>query len=157
MADEIKEPQVECDFSRISRRWGKKWSKIDHQMTKQNQKRRRLIERRIKLDDEEPDAMADESNPTEDELKVWTAHAKRRNKLQDEEIKIEGENQALEMDRDALMAQVITKVPAEWLVDDAPPDIDWKNPENLYDYVLEKHARDLYIGVVRARLDEAKN
>ena len=149
--------QVECDFSRIARRWGKKWSQIDHKMTKQNQRRRRLVERRLKHETKEPEQVKDPANPTEEELAAWSKHAKQRDRLMDEEIKLEAENQALEAERDSLIAQVLVSVPREWLIEGAPEDIDWKNPDNLYDFVLESRYNDLFFGVVRARLDEAKN
>jgi hypothetical protein len=33
--------------------------------------------------------------------------------------------------RDALVAQVLTFVPREWLVAEAPEDLDWSKPESL--------------------------
>lgn len=42
----------------------------------------------------------------------------------------------------AILAPLIRAVPRSWLVDDAPADLDWKNPDSL-DWLLRDRFQDL--------------
>jgi hypothetical protein len=59
--------------------------------------------------------------------------------------------------RNELAAMVLVDVPREWLVTDAPDAIDWSDPENLLDYVKDKHFNHLLKGISEARARESKN
>lgn len=124
-------PEVVCDFSQVSRRWGSRWFKIDAE-----------LQQAVTV------ATAPERDDlTEDEqatLRVGRMEAGSRiNELIDE--------------RNVLLAMVIQDIPREWLTADAPAEIDWSNPENLLDYVLDIHTSDLVQGVTLARANDSKN
>ena len=127
----VEDPMVECDFSGLSRRWGKDWSRIDGEWKSWSL---------IAYEPPRDDLSEDES------LKLEMGRAEAHQKLQE-----------LFDLRNSLMAQVIERIPQEWRTKDAPEDVDWGDPENLLDYVKEERTQDLVMGVQFARIKAAKN
>ena len=125
------DPMVECDFSEVSRRWGQEWHTLDSQM--QQWTAVIFAEPKDDLTDEQSEAIR---------LGKLDAHQKL------EELIVR---------RNELAAMVVVDVPREWLVKDAPAEIDWGNPDNLLDYVKEVHNTDLLTGITFARIANSKN
>lgn len=125
------ELMVACDFSEVSRRWAHEWMKMDGEI--QQWAAVQMGDGRDDLSDEEQEKL--NAGKLEAAIKM--------NELLDR--------------RNELAAMVLVSVPREWLVKDAPDEIDWSDPENLLDYVKDKHNHDLLAGITRARMREAKN
>ena len=97
----VDEPMVECDFSRVSRRWGMDWQRIDGE----------FFALRLVLEADVPD------DATDDQMR----------KIQMKRVEAHREQSALFELRNRLIAQVLVGVPADWLCDDAPAvdEIEW--------------------------------
>ena len=122
------ELRVECDFSNVSRRWVMEWSETNGA----------IAELGIIIDADDPLQALDDLGYTKKSLsKEITGLIRKRN---------------------ALMAQVIVKIPDTWLTSDAVGvEIDWRDPDNLLDYVNGSYDDDLINGVTQARAESAKN
>lgn len=123
--------ELQCDFSKVSRRWGVRWAQIENDVPI-------LVQ---VIYGEERDGLSPEEQRT---VEIGKIEAREKfNELIDE--------------RQRLMAQVVTHVPRAWLVADAPDEIDWSNPDNLLDWVREDKTTNLMLGVSIARNEAAKN
>jgi len=122
---------VTCDFSRVSRRWGVRWAQIQNDV---------------------PILMKVIFSPAQDDLSDVEQQRV-------EVAKIEAHQKLNELidESTSLMAQVLVTVPREWLVAEAPDEIDWSNPDSILDYVREDMSSELVLAVSVARNEAAKN
>lgn len=65
--------------------------------------------------------------------------------------------QQLQIDRIALIAQVLAGLDSDWLVDGTPDGVDFSNPENILDYVRESKHRQLQLAVHILRVQDSGN
>jgi ABC-type Na+ transport system ATPase subunit NatA len=70
-----------------------------------------------------PKSISDEDSETYDEAKVQAFYDRRDAAL--------ATIKAAPAKQKELIAQVLVDVPRSWLLDDAPADIDWSDPDNL--------------------------
>lgn len=124
-------PVVVCDFSEVSRRWAHEWTMMDGEL----QQWTAVVA---------SEARDDLTEAQQADLQAGRLEA------------FERINQLL-IRRNELAAMVVKDVPREWLVKRAPEVIDWSNPDNLLDYVKDKHNVDLLRGITQARARSAKN
>ena len=93
------------DFTRVTRRWSKGWRRVTTE----------LLQIGVLVESPARDGL------TQDELRtINTAKAEAIGRID-----------ALEAEREALIAEVLVSVPREWLTPDAPDDLDWHKPESL--------------------------
>lgn len=117
------------DFVGINRLWGKAWRRNSTA----------LVDAATVLEAQpKPDLSA------EDMLRVSLAKIEALKKIDE-----------LDEQRDRLIAQVLVSVPREWLSDDAPTNIDWKDADNL-NFLLEDKVEALLSELGEAR-NNAKN
>jgi len=128
MVKPVDEPRF--DFSRVSRRWAKRFSRVQIEMAQ-----RALI---IGAD-ARPDL-----TPAEQQ------------KLNQGRIEAADRIFQLEDERDALLCEVLEHVPADWLVEGAPDSLDWHDVESL-DWVQAGKFDELLQMVGAARQASAKN
>lgn len=128
MVKPVDEPRF--DFSRVSRRWAKRFSRVQIEMAQ-----RALI---IGAD-ARPDL-----TPAEQQ------------KLNQGRIEAADRIFQLEDERDALLCEVLEHVPADWLVEGAPDGLDWHDVESL-DWVQAGKFDELLQMVGAARQASAKN
>ena len=128
MVKPVDEPRF--NFSRVSRRWAKRFSRVQIEMAQ-----RALI---IGAD-ARPDL-----TPAEQQT------------LNQGRIEAAGRIFQLEDERDALLCEVLEYVPADWLVEGAPDNLDWHDVESL-DWVQAGKFDELLQMVGSARQASAKN
>lgn len=112
------EAQPTFDLSRVSRKWGKRWAALMHEVT-----------------DIQADSM--EAEPPEPDSKIADAEA--RTKAQQRAMSVfmragekrVGRMREIAAEQEQMLAQVLTDVPREWLTSDAPKSIDWSDSESL--------------------------
>lgn len=122
--------ELRLDFSNVSRKWGKTWYKI-------NRDEGMIATREV------PEA-ADMADMTDEQK------AEARKFIEDTYATLD----RIMEERDKLIAQVLVDVPRGWLVDDAPDDLDWSDPENL-DWLRQDRYADVLKAVNEGR--SAKN
>ena len=129
---EKKEPEITCDFSKVSRRWYKQWSQLGLE----------IVQLGSALQEPEPDHFDDKHQ----ELDYRRATAESAAELQ-----------RLMDSQEDMMAQVVTGVPPEWLTDDAPADIDWTKPDSFVDCIQLGYDNQLREQVSEMARDYRKN
>lgn len=95
----------EFDFSEISRKWEKEFSRVNVKLGRSGL----LSETKISKD------------ATDEQKKDFLRM----------QLEIVDDLDNLVDTRDALVCEVLVSVPREWLVSRAPDGLDWKNPESL--------------------------
>lgn len=132
------DPKVVCDFDGVSRRWGRDWSRINGEYQSWT----------LVAYEPDPEGLSDEQSA---QLAIGRAEAlKKLEELFDL--------------RNALIAQVLISMPEDWLTvaghqwlaDNPGGQIDWRDEENLWDFVLESRTADLTIGVQYSRANASK-
>ena len=126
-----KQVAATVDFSKVSRRWGKRWAQIDNDV----------------------------------QILVRIATSPEQEDLSDEEMLADGKARhearialnSLVDERHELMAQVLVDVPREYVVADAPAEIDWSDVESIWDYVREDASNMLHQDVHNGWLEKPKN
>ena len=122
-------PEVTCDFSMISRAWGKEWDTL---FATESALRASLL-----LVEPDEDDANDE----------WIF----------ERAKISNELEDIPEKQDALMAQVLRGVPEYYTLPNTPSDVDWSEVENIEKYVAELRYQELRDAVANARFSATKN
>ena len=157
--EEASEQQSEdlliCDFSKISRRWGRRWHRLDTEFGRLDNRRKKGGKRLAEIVDSVMEL--DSADMTEKATNKIQRMVKQQERLSDELIKIEDKEHKLADERNAMMAEVIRQIPKEWQTDDVPDDVDWSNPDHLMDYVRDICTYRLINGVTIARISEGKN
>jgi len=128
MVKPVDEPRF--NFSRVSRRWAKRFSRVQIEMAQ-----RALI---IGADARPDLTQAEQQTLNQGRIEA----ADRIFQLEDE--------------RDALLCEVLEYVPADWLVEGAPDNLDWHDVESL-DWVQAGKFDELLQMVGSARQASAKN
>jgi hypothetical protein len=122
---------VVCDFSGASRRWGYRWGQIE-------------LDTPILIELVNTPAPDDVSDEDLHQIKVGQREARQQ-------------LHAIMDEQNALIAQVLRDVPAEFLVRGAPEEIDWGDPDNILDWVREDCIGYVVLGVTLAKGESAKN
>ena len=121
-------PEVTCDFSAISRAWGKEWDTLF--ATEAGLRASLYV---IPDGDEVDDDWAEER------------------------VQIAYDLKNIPIRQDELMTQVLRDVPSYYLLPNAPADIDWSKVASIDNYVAELRIEDLRNAVARARFEASKN
>ena len=124
-------PEVTCDFSLVSRRWGVEWDTLFAQELKYQSASFLL-----------PDGDDDDNVPED----FWLARIETADGLINIPERIA-----------SLMAQVVKQVPEYYTLPNVPEDVDWSNPDNIHDYIKEVRFNDFRTAVRNARIEASKN
>lgn len=112
------------DFRRVTRRWSKEWRQVSAE----------LVQIGVLLENPaRPDLTADEMRT----LKVAKAEAL-------------GRLDEIEQRREALLCEVLVSVPRDWLAEDAPAALDWRQAESLH-WLLDVKFQPLIEAMAEAR------
>lgn len=122
-------PEITCDFSMISRAWGKEWDTL--YATEAGLRASLLL-------------FPDEGEAEDDE---WIV----------ERIKVSAELKNIPIRQDELMTQVLRDIPSYYLLPNTPADVDWSQVENIDQYVAEQRWTELRDAVGAARFQASKN
>lgn len=122
--------QPTFDFSNISYKWSKEWARIVMRL------------------DVDSTLIDNPARPDADPEQVAALKVKRLEALDrwDDLVSL----------RDAMLCEVLVSVPREWLVADAPDEIDWHDPANLGAYLLQSRIADLITAMSEARTTREK-
>lgn len=74
----------------------------------------------------------------------------------EQQVALLDEFEALSIEQECLLAQVLADVPADWLSSDAPDTIEWSDPASL-NYVQELRYPELIQALNAARQSSSKN
>jgi hypothetical protein len=112
------------DFRRVTRKWSKAWRRVSAE----------LVQIGVLL---ENPARAD---LTPEEVRTLTmAKAEALGRLDE-----------IEAERETLLCEVLVSVPREWLAEDAPEALDWRQAESL-DWLLDTKFQPLIEAMAEAR------
>lgn len=120
------------DFSRVSRKWMREMGRIARESAE-------LIA--AMGDGTEPEGVDDET------LADWRAARIEAAVKQDE----------LTAEQERLIAVVLVSVPHDWLLPDAPAEIDWSDPESIVEYLHFQRADQLGTDVYEQLGEYRKN
>lgn len=123
-------PEPKFNLSCVSRKWSKDWLLVNTSI----QRNQMLLSSSI----------SDEATPAQ------------RATLQSAQLEAFDRMPELIAQQERLLADVLVSVPREWLVPDAPQNLDWSNPESL-NWLQEIYYSDLLTALTNERSGVREN
>lgn len=128
--DEPQEILPTFDYSNISRKWGKRFARVQVEMA----------QRAFIISGTPVDGLSDKELAKVNAGKIESANAMFE----------------LEDERDQLLIQVLKSVPQDWLVDGAPTDLTWESVDDL-DWLRNNRFDELAELANNSRKESSKN